>query len=100
MQRVQFLWPLPKIQWCWLKISPFEIEWRGLKDKRKLYEREDVLLFSLDFTIMSDGRLEKMDKDFSPQVDALLPETETLAKVKQSFSWKTLIFTVSFSKAK
>ncbi|KAG0745181.1 hypothetical protein G6F57_000067 [Rhizopus arrhizus] len=29
---------------------------------------------------MSDGRLEKMDKDFSPQVDALLPETETLAK--------------------
>jgi hypothetical protein len=42
-----------------------------------------------------------MDKDFSPQVDALLPETETLAKVKQSFFfWKTLIFTVSFSKAK
>lgn len=34
---------------------------------------------------MSDGRLEKMDKDFSPQVDALLPETEALAKVKQSF---------------
>ncbi|EIE86787.1 hypothetical protein RO3G_11498 [Rhizopus delemar RA 99-880] len=29
---------------------------------------------------MSDGRLEKMDKDFSPQVDALLPETEALAK--------------------
>ncbi|KAK4508923.1 uncharacterized protein ATC70_013546 [Mucor velutinosus] len=29
---------------------------------------------------MSDGRLEKMDKDFSPQVDALLPETEGLAK--------------------
>lgn len=30
---------------------------------------------------MSDGKLEKMDKDFSPQVDALLPETEGLAKV-------------------
>ncbi|RCI01695.1 26S proteasome non-ATPase regulatory subunit 12 [Rhizopus stolonifer] len=29
---------------------------------------------------MSDGRLEKMDKDFSPQVDALFPETEALAK--------------------
>ncbi|KAG2194463.1 hypothetical protein INT47_003831 [Mucor saturninus] len=29
---------------------------------------------------MSDGRLEKMDKDFSPQVDVLLPETEALAK--------------------
>ncbi|KAL9543667.1 hypothetical protein MBANPS3_008000 [Mucor bainieri] len=29
---------------------------------------------------MSDGKLEKMDKDFSPQVDALLPETEGLAK--------------------
>lgn len=35
---------------------------------------------------MSDGRLEKMDKDFSPQVDALLPETEGLAKVRQSFA--------------
>lgn len=31
---------------------------------------------------MSDGTLEKMDKDFSPQVDALLPETEALTKVK------------------
>ena len=30
---------------------------------------------------MSDGKLEKMDKDFSPQVDALLPETESLAQV-------------------
>jgi 26S proteasome regulatory subunit N5 len=30
---------------------------------------------------MSDGKLEKMDKDFSPQVDVLLPETEALAKV-------------------
>lgn len=30
---------------------------------------------------MSDGKLEKMDKDFSPQVDALLPETEALTKV-------------------
>ncbi|KAI8080328.1 PCI domain-containing protein, partial [Thamnidium elegans] len=29
---------------------------------------------------MSDGKLEKMDKDFSPQVDILLPETEALAK--------------------
>ncbi|KAI9364761.1 PCI domain-containing protein [Pilaira anomala] len=29
---------------------------------------------------MSDGKLEKMDKDFSPQVDVLLPETEALAK--------------------
>ncbi|KAI8328533.1 PCI domain-containing protein [Choanephora cucurbitarum] len=29
---------------------------------------------------MSDGKLEKMDKDFSPQVDALLPETESLAQ--------------------
>ncbi|GAB5585374.1 proteasome regulatory particle subunit [Umbelopsis nana] len=27
---------------------------------------------------MSDGRLEKMDKDFGPQVDQLLPETEAL----------------------
>lgn len=32
---------------------------------------------------MSDGKLEKMDKDFSPQVDILLPETEALAKVKR-----------------
>jgi hypothetical protein len=31
---------------------------------------------------MSDGKLEKMEKDFSPQVDALLPETEALAKVQ------------------
>lgn len=31
---------------------------------------------------MSDeGKLEKMEKDFSPQVDALLPETESLTKV-------------------
>lgn len=30
---------------------------------------------------MSEGRLEKMDKDYSPQVDALLPETEALTKV-------------------
>lgn len=30
---------------------------------------------------MSDGKLEKMEKDYSPQVDALLPETETLAQV-------------------
>ncbi|KAI8338565.1 PCI domain-containing protein [Chlamydoabsidia padenii] len=29
---------------------------------------------------MSDGKLEKMEKDFTPQVDALLPETESLAK--------------------
>ncbi|GAA5811776.1 hypothetical protein MFLAVUS_005219 [Mucor flavus] len=29
---------------------------------------------------MSEGKLEKMDKDFSPQVDILLPETEALAK--------------------
>ncbi|RCH87488.1 26S proteasome non-ATPase regulatory subunit 12 [Rhizopus azygosporus] len=29
---------------------------------------------------MSEGRLEKMDKDYSPQVDALLPETEALTK--------------------
>ncbi|KAI8087722.1 PCI domain-containing protein [Gilbertella persicaria] len=29
---------------------------------------------------MSDGKLEKMDKDFSPQVDVLLPETESLAQ--------------------
>ncbi|KAI7884502.1 PCI-domain-containing protein [Lichtheimia hyalospora FSU 10163] len=29
---------------------------------------------------MSDGKLEKMEKDFSPQVDALLPETESLTK--------------------
>ncbi|KAI8383056.1 PCI domain-containing protein [Blakeslea trispora] len=29
---------------------------------------------------MSDGKLEKMDKDFSPQVDALLPETESLVQ--------------------
>ncbi|KAI9308024.1 PCI domain-containing protein [Cunninghamella echinulata] len=29
---------------------------------------------------MSDGKLEKMEKDFSPQVDALIPETEALAK--------------------
>lgn len=29
---------------------------------------------------MSEGKLEKMDKDFSPQVDVLLPETEALAK--------------------
>ncbi|KAI8970206.1 PCI domain-containing protein [Mycotypha africana] len=29
---------------------------------------------------MSDGSLEKMEKDFSPQVDALLPETEGLTK--------------------
>ncbi|KAI7905073.1 uncharacterized protein BX663DRAFT_501599 [Cokeromyces recurvatus] len=29
---------------------------------------------------MSDGKLEKMDKDFSPQVDVLLPETEALTK--------------------
>ncbi|KAI9311776.1 PCI domain-containing protein [Dichotomocladium elegans] len=27
-----------------------------------------------------EGKLEKMEKDFSPQVDALLPETETLTK--------------------
>lgn len=33
---------------------------------------------------MSDGKLEKMDKDFSPQVDILLPETEALAKVIKS----------------
>jgi 26S proteasome regulatory subunit N5 len=31
---------------------------------------------------MSDGKLEKMDKDFSPQVDVLLPETEALTKVR------------------
>jgi 26S proteasome regulatory subunit N5 len=30
---------------------------------------------------MSEGRLEKMDKDFSPQVDQLLPETEALQQV-------------------
>ncbi|ORZ15370.1 PCI domain-domain-containing protein [Absidia repens] len=29
---------------------------------------------------MSDGKLEKMEKDFTPQVDALLPETEALTK--------------------
>ncbi|KAI8983468.1 PCI domain-containing protein [Pilobolus umbonatus] len=29
---------------------------------------------------MSDGKLEKMDKDFSPQVDVLIPETEALTK--------------------
>ncbi|KAL1929511.1 hypothetical protein VTP01DRAFT_1649 [Rhizomucor pusillus] len=29
---------------------------------------------------MSEGKLEKMEKDFSPQVDALLPETETLTQ--------------------
>ncbi|KAI7865946.1 PCI domain-containing protein [Spinellus fusiger] len=29
---------------------------------------------------MSDGKLEKMDKDFSPQVDVLIPETENLVK--------------------
>ncbi|KAI8881666.1 PCI-domain-containing protein [Backusella circina FSU 941] len=29
---------------------------------------------------MSDGKIEKMEKDFSPQVDVLLPETEALAK--------------------
>lgn len=33
---------------------------------------------------MSDGKLEKMEKDFSPQVDALIPETEALAKVSNS----------------
>jgi hypothetical protein len=38
---------------------------------------------------MSDGKLEKMDKDFSPQVDALLPETEALAKVQNG---KLLLF--------
>lgn len=37
---------------------------------------------------MSDGKLEKMDKDFSPQVDALLPETEGLAKVSILLSCK------------
>ncbi|CAO3592996.1 unnamed protein product [Absidia cylindrospora] len=29
---------------------------------------------------MSHGKLEKMEKDFTPQVDALLPETEALTK--------------------
>ncbi|KAI7853733.1 PCI domain-containing protein [Circinella umbellata] len=29
---------------------------------------------------MSDGKLEKMEKDYSPQVDALLPETDALLK--------------------
>ncbi|ORZ00496.1 PCI domain-domain-containing protein [Syncephalastrum racemosum] len=29
---------------------------------------------------MSDGKLEKMEKDYSPQVDALLPETDELVK--------------------
>ncbi|KAI9494908.1 PCI domain-containing protein [Zychaea mexicana] len=29
---------------------------------------------------MSDGKLEKMEKDYSPQVDALLPETDALVK--------------------
>jgi hypothetical protein len=33
---------------------------------------------------MSDGKIEKMEKDFTPQVDALLPETESLAKVNIS----------------
>jgi 26S proteasome regulatory subunit N5 len=33
---------------------------------------------------MSDGKIEKMEKDFTPQVDALLPETESLAKVNRS----------------
>ena len=32
---------------------------------------------------MSDGKLEKMEKDYSPQVDALLPETDALLKVQQ-----------------
>ncbi|ORX46523.1 PCI-domain-containing protein [Hesseltinella vesiculosa] len=32
---------------------------------------------------MSEGKLEKMEKDFTPQVDALLPETEALAKAGQ-----------------
>ena len=31
---------------------------------------------------MSDGKLEKMEKDYSPQVDALLPETDALLKVQ------------------
>lgn len=30
---------------------------------------------------MSDGKIEKMEKDFSPQVDQLLPETESLQQV-------------------
>lgn len=38
---------------------------------------------------MSDGKLEKMDKDFSPQVDILLPETEALAKVTRKKKKKT-----------
>ncbi|KAI9022826.1 PCI domain-containing protein [Phycomyces nitens] len=29
---------------------------------------------------MSDGKLEKMEKDYSPQVDVLIPETEALVK--------------------
>lgn len=37
---------------------------------------------------MSEGKLEKMDKDFSPQVDVLLPETEALAKVKNTWQKK------------
>lgn len=32
-------------------------------------------------TMSDEGKLEKMEKDFSPQVDALLPETESLTKV-------------------
>jgi hypothetical protein len=40
--------------------------------------RVDLLLLN---TTMSDGKLEKMEKDFSPQVDLLLPETERLQQV-------------------
>lgn len=42
---------------------------------------------------MSEGKLEKMDKDFSPQVDILLPETEALAKViKNEIQYVRVLF--------
>ena len=55
------------------------------KKEKESLQKYYLSSFSVEYIYinnnMSDGKLEKMDKDFSPQVDALLPETEDLAKV-------------------
>ena len=45
-----------------------------------------LLLLYPFFVIMSDGRLVKMEVDYSSTVDEVLPESQELAKVKTHLS--------------